>query len=69
MRAYIVQPPNTKEKPKRGKRLPSLERPMPETGDIERSWWRRFFGVGEINLQRRPVWIPVVKIESKPTGK
>jgi hypothetical protein len=45
MRAYIVQPPNTKEKPKRGKRLPSPERPMPETGDIERSWWRRFFGI------------------------
>jgi hypothetical protein len=48
MRAYIVQPPNTKEKlkrGKRGKRLPSPERPMPETGDIERSWWRRFFGI------------------------
>jgi hypothetical protein len=45
MRAYLVQPPNTKEKPKRGKRLPSPERPMPEMGDIERSWWRRFFGI------------------------
>jgi hypothetical protein len=45
MRAYIVQPPNTKEKPKRGKRLPSPELPMPETGDIERSWRRRSFGI------------------------